>query len=283
MKRNLSILHSTNLIKSKIFHFRGDNIFNESEYLSEEYNSSVNKFYEVGNELDYLIQQYNNLLEEQSSIENYYIKVSTGLSQDSEGFNQYLNKKEQIKKLKFEIFQIEEEMKNINNSINTTNITQLINELSTYQPKISNSHFNLNFENNNSIKIKEKIGKTLISKEFQDSIDILILHQTYSQTKKFFRYYLTDYLCQINQEPNSPKNNLDLFENFILELTELKLNKLQLDLQLTVAKIQSELLIKYKIDQISEGNEYLILIKEEPFNINEIKNNCNNEDNDFIE
>jgi len=286
MRKKVSLVYPKGTFQVVPFYFRGDDTYKEHEYLAEQMNSSFDKYKNSLSEYEAAMKEFKDVSAEAEEADEYVLKLSSNISSEHVTINEGHALRQKIYDLSSKIEETDIKISKIHEMTSPNRLSCLMNEYSGYSPEIENLKIPTKGESIYAKSMKKEIGSVLLSNEFTDSIGMLTEHQVALRCKNLLRMSLDEKLRQINEEQSTYTHILPAAASstdpqvieLLEELAELKLSLLESDLQVRLATIHRESLIKYQMDRLSEANEFLTLMSVEGEDLNLVLSSLESEE-----
>lgn len=272
--------------RKKIYYPRGDDIYKEPEWTENEKRNLTAKYKVALKEYLSMKNEYQAIESQLRDVDKCTLQIAERLGEESNSTTESAELRQQIKDLSQNFNEVQHEIEAIRAKTNPTSISYLLKELALFMPEFEANDVDKNIASENVDNFEHAICELTASDEYQRSVWADAEYRVSIQCKNDLKRHLQTIQKSINEAPSGPNSELVSSANAISQeksdifalsekLVELKLNKEEIILQKELAATHKRLMIKTAVDEIAELNDFLVILGEEPVDLEEVKENCN--------
>lgn len=266
--KKVALIYPRGTYKSTPFYFRGGDGLHENEQLQDDLKRAQENYKKARKALSEARQEYESSQLILDDLDSCACKVASNIGSGSTETTANSMLKLRIKQLQAEIEEVEKEIEEARQPITSFEYISLQNEYAQFGPDLEELRHQGEFNKDNSIEMKKKIGEILLSPKFSESVEALVENQVASDCRNRLRSLLSNKTNDIYQQKSSDSgkinhiNDSELMEIFDIQ-READQDLLESELRLNLARMHRYLLVKMEVDRISEMNEFLTLMQKD--------------------
>lgn len=282
----VTLMYPKGTYRKKIFYPRGDDIYQEPEWMEKEKRNLKAKYNVVLKECLDMKKEYQAIESQLQEVDKCTLQIAERLGEESNSTTESAELRHQIRDLTKKVDDMHNEIETIRAKTNPTSISYLLKELALFMPEFEANDVDKNIALENIDNFEHAICELTATDEYQRSIWADGEYKISIQCRNNLKKHLQSTQKSINEAPSGPNSELISSFNAITQqnsdmlalsekLIDLKLNRDEILLQKELAETHKRSMIKIAVEEIAELNDFLVILGEEPVDLDEVKMNCN--------